>query len=108
VRARTFRSVEGVGRGAVRLREPVIPRDLAQSWKRGALTQSREGAKKAREEFCEGFLNLKGQAAAVVNEAVLADASCWCRAFLTVPTKTPNDTAHVTPGETYGRGTGGA
>ncbi len=36
--------------------------------------------KKTREEFCGGFLNPKGQAAVVVDEAVLAYASGWYRA----------------------------
>jgi hypothetical protein len=62
---------------------------------------------KKRKEFGGGCLNPIGQAAAGVDEAVLAYASGWCRAFSTVPTKMPNNTAHVTPSKTYGRGTGG-
>ena len=63
--------------------------------------------KKARQEFCEGFLNPEGQAAVVVDEAVLAYASGWYRASDTVATWMPNNTAHLAPGKTYGRGTGG-
>ena len=71
-------SGERMGLGVVRWREPVTGKI---SRKAGNGERSREVAKpqkkNARKEFCEGFLNRKGQAAAV-NEAVLAYASGWC------------------------------
>ena len=66
-------SGERMGLGVVRWREPATGGDFTQSWERGARTRSRKAAKKMRKEFCEAFLNRKGQAAAV-NEAVLAGA----------------------------------
>ena len=71
-------SGERMGLDVVRWREPATGGDFTQSWERGARTRSRKAAKKARKEFCEAFLNRKGQAAAV-NEAVLAGASGWCQ-----------------------------
>ncbi len=60
--------------GIVGLSEPVSGTSRARL-ERGIAHAKAQSRKKAREEFCDGFLNSEGQAGAVVGEVVLGDAA---------------------------------